>query len=376
VSNARPQSPQAAGTDLSTLDIVGDDNAEVLVVDASGNETGFDPTTGNTQQNIPGSVYFRDQIDDDVTGGQATGITHSALISTPVAGVYQMTLTGINQSGFTLWVSPYSTDGSAQPPVPITGTIAPGSTLSYSLTYNPAPGSTVQVTSALPLAALSSTNLNLGNEAIGSSSSGSPVTLANNGGAALAVQSIATSANFGETDNCAGSVAAGGSCTIDVTISPTATGPLTGTLTITDNSNGVAGSTQTVSLRGTGTAPLASLSAPGFNFGVQPVGTTSPAQTETVTNNGTANLTISTVAIAGANASDFAISADACTGATVTPYGSCTIGVVFTPTASGPMKSLLSISDNAEGSPQTVILTGVGRAAILSVPGPASAARP
>ena len=42
-----------------------------------------------------------------------------------------------------------------------------------------------------------------------------------------------------------------------MTFSPTATGPLTGTLTITDNNNGVAGSTQTVTLSGTGApAPL------------------------------------------------------------------------------------------------------------------------
>jgi len=34
------------------------------------------------------------------------------------------------------------------------------------------------------------------------------------------------------------------------------TGTRTGTLTVTDNSNGVAGSTQTVSLSGTGTAAL------------------------------------------------------------------------------------------------------------------------
>jgi hypothetical protein len=47
-------------------------------------------------------------------------------------------------------------------------------------------------------------------------------------------------------------VAAGGSCTINVTFSPAATGPLTGTLSITDNNQGAAGSTQSVALSGTG----------------------------------------------------------------------------------------------------------------------------
>jgi len=45
---------------------------------------------------------------------------------------------------------------------------------------------------------------------------------------------------------------ASGSCTINVTFNPTAAGALAGTLTITDNSNGVVGTTQTVALTGSG----------------------------------------------------------------------------------------------------------------------------
>jgi hypothetical protein len=41
-----------------------------------------------------------------------------------------------------------------------------------------------------------------------------------------------------------------------VNFSPTAAGSHTGTLTITYNSNGAAGSTQTVTLRGTGKNPV------------------------------------------------------------------------------------------------------------------------
>jgi hypothetical protein len=78
------------------------------------------------------------------------------------------------------------------------------------------------------------------------------VTLNNTGTAALLITNIATSANFGQTNNCGASVAASASCTINVTFSPTATGPLAGTLTITDNSNGVAASTQIVPLSGAG----------------------------------------------------------------------------------------------------------------------------
>src|SRR5208282_2998367 len=142
-----------------------------------------------------------------------------------------------------------------------------------------------------------------------------------------------------------------------------------GTLTVTDNSNGLAGSTQTVTLTGTGTAPVASLSTPSLSFGNQLLGTTSAAQTETVTNAGTANLTISTVTVGGTNASDFAKSADTCTGATVTPTNTCTVSVTFTPSATGSRSASLSFTDNASNSPQTVSLSGTGIAPAVSLSG-------
>ena len=116
--------------------------------------------------------------------------------------------------------------------------------------------------------------------------------------------------------------------------------------------------TLTVSL--SATAPLVSPSAPGLSFGSQPMSTTSAAQVETVTNTGTANLTISTVTIGGTNASDFAKSADTCTGATITPNGACAVSVTFTPSAVGSRSASLNFTDNASNSPQTVSLTGTG----------------
>ena len=68
-----------------------------------------------------------------------------------------------------------------------------------------------------------------------------------------------------------------------------------------------------------GTGPSVSFSALSLTFSPQNVGTTSAPQTETVTNMGTANLTISTVTVGGTNASDFATSADTCAGATSHP---------------------------------------------------------
>jgi len=221
-----------------------------------------------------------------------------------------------------------------------------------------------------PRVVLSESSLTFPPQAVGTTSAPQSLTLSNSGSETLSISSLTTtganSGDFAATDNCGGSVASGTSCTISVTFTPTAVGTRTAAISIADDAPD---STQTVSLTGTGTAPLVSLSAPGgLSFGIQPLRVTSAAQTETVTNTGTANLTVSTVTIGGGNASDFAKSADTCTGATVTPNGTCTISLTFTPTASGPRKSSVSISDNAAGSPQTAILTGVGTAASLSPP--------
>jgi hypothetical protein len=109
---------------------------------------------------------------------------------------------------------------------------------------------------------LAPSSLTFSAQIVGTRSSAQTVTLANTGNSTLTLTGISTSANFGQTNDCGGSVAAKGSCTIDVTFSPTPTGSLVGALTITDNNNGVAGRTQTVTLSGTGTNSVVRLPAP------------------------------------------------------------------------------------------------------------------
>ncbi|HEY4933135.1 MAG TPA: FG-GAP-like repeat-containing protein, partial [Terriglobales bacterium] len=106
-------------------------------------------------------------------------------------------------------------------------------------------------------------------------------------------------------------------------------------------------------------SPNISISPPSVNFGPQQVGTTSGPQTLTVTNTGTATLTISSITIGGLNAGDFA-ETDNCIGNSVAQTQSCTVQVTFTPTATGLLSANLSFTDNAPGSPQTVPLSGTG----------------
>jgi sugar lactone lactonase YvrE len=115
------------------------------------------------------------------------------------------------------------------------------------------------------------------------------------------------------------------------------------------------------------TAPRADLSSNQLLFSAQPLHITSAARTINVTNDGFGTtLTISNDGtLSGANAGDFAIASNSCTGSL--PAGSaCTIKVTFSPSAKGSRVATLTITDNAGGTPgaqQKVSLSGIGVAA-------------
>jgi hypothetical protein len=217
-----------------------------------------------------------------------------------------------------------------------------------------------------PLVNLSATSLAFGNQSVGTTSTAQTLTLGNTGNAALNITSLAltgtNASDFALSNMCGSSVPAGSSCTISVTFTPAASGSRTASVSITDNASG---SPQAVSLSGTGTAALASLSAASLAFGNQPIDMTSTAQTVTLSNTGTAALSITGVALTGTNASDFAQS-NTC-GSSLAAGANCTISVTFTPAASGSRTASVSITDNASGSPQTVSLSGTGTALVVSL---------
>jgi uncharacterized repeat protein (TIGR03803 family) len=103
--------------------------------------------------------------------------------------------------------------------------------------------------------------------------------------------------------------------------------------------------------------PVAYVYPGSLTFGPQSVGTTSPPQTVTLSNTGSASLSVNSIAVAG----DFA-ETDNCD-VSVPAKGSCTINVTFTPTQTLTRTGTLTITDNSNGVPgsqQTVSLTGTG----------------
>jgi hypothetical protein len=139
---------------------------------------------------------------------------------------------------------------------------------------------------------------------------------------------------------------------VGVTFSPTAVGSATGTLTFNDS---VMNSPQTVSLSGTGSAPV-TLSSTSINFSTVRVGTTSSARTVTLTNHLSGALTIAAVSAS----TGFAVASNTC-GASIGGGANCTVGVTFSPTATGPVTGTLAFTDSAVSSPQVVTLSGTGQ---------------
>lgn len=107
-------------------------------------------------------------------------------------------------------------------------------------------------------------------------------------------------------------------------------------------------------------APQAMLSPGAVMFPATTANTTAPSIPVTLSNPGTAALSISGITITGANPTDFA-QTNTC-GASVAAGSSCSISLTFTPASAASFTATLSIADNASGSPQTVALSGTGTA--------------
>jgi hypothetical protein len=204
---------------------------------------------------------------------------------------------------------------------------------------------------------LSTTSLLFGNQVVGTRSAAQTVTIANVGTTTLTITGFAWSPNFSDSNNCGGSLAPGRSCRANVVFAPTTTGVLTGTLTITDSD---VTSPQIVTLTGTGVQAAVSLTPTSYTFPNQTRRTTSAPFTFTLSNPGTASLTINSISLGGANANQFAIQSRTFTN-TLATGSSCNINVVFSPTNRATYNATLQVNDNAPGSPQTATLTGTGQ---------------
>lgn len=116
--------------------------------------------------------------------------------------------------------------------------------------------------------------------------------------------------------------------------------------------------------------PAISVSPATKDFGSIDSGTSSAAQIFTVTNSGTADITINAMSITGTDAGQFMKQSDTCSGQALSPSGSCTVQVVFAPTSSGTKAASLEVASSDPVAPTlTAALTGTGVQYTLTVAG-------
>jgi hypothetical protein len=161
------------------------------------------------------------------------------------------------------------------------------------------------------------------------------------------IDSITTSGDFSELDDCVGSLPNGTNCSVSVFFTPTASGARYGTLTV--NTNGYFSTTTTISLQGTGT---------GLTITPSPLAMGSTVVNSPVTKSITVKggTTYTSVTLEG-DTTDFKIATNTCTGVVAS---TCAVGITFDPTTTGAKTATLVLKDTDPTSPQVVSITGTG----------------
>jgi hypothetical protein len=360
--------PLAAGTLTANLSIA--DNATGSPQTAAITGTGVAAPT-YTVSLSPASLTFASTTVGSTSSAQTVTVKNTG---TGTVTLTSETLTGTDPSDYLISAKTCSTS------------LAPGATCTVSIEFKPlatgtlpaslsvadnATGTpqTVAITGTGATAltytvSLSPATLTYASTTVGSTTAAQVVTVKNTGTGTVTLTSE-TLTGTNPTDylisanTCSTSLAPSATCSVSIEFKPLAAGTLTAKLSVADNATGTP---QTVSLTGTGAAAnIVTLTPASLTFPATIVGTTSDAQTVTLKNTGTVTVTISAIALGGANPTSFQ-QLNNC-GATLAAGASCSLYVAFSPASAAALSGALSVTDTATGSPQKVTLTGTGTAA-------------
>lgn len=205
-------------------------------------------------------------------------------------------------------------------------------------------------------------SLDFGSVAAGATAAPKTITVTNLGAVPMSVTTVAfDGANLADfsvdEETCTGSpIAAHASCTVTVGFSPSAVGTRAANLSI-EGPDPV--NTRGVPLSGIGFDSI-SVTPSTVAFGGVPQGSPSTPKTVTLTNSFPTAVSVTTVVLGGTNSIDFSITGETCTTAPIAPTASCTVTIVFKPTALGARTGSLTISGPAPVGSRAVTLTGAG----------------
>ncbi|HVI06771.1 MAG TPA: choice-of-anchor D domain-containing protein, partial [Candidatus Binatia bacterium] len=301
------------------------------------------------------SVNFGTQIINTVSATQSVQVQNN--------GTSDLIITSVTADGdFTQAGTCNSANGSV--------TVSAGSGCAMQITFIPSAAGTRSGTVTLvdnagtqsvalsgtgnaPGVGLDSSTLAFVSQGVGTTSDQQTVTVTNTGTSDLAISSITAAGDFAETNTWPSTLASGASFQVAVTFTPSAPGLRNGTITMADNEGA-----HVIALSGTGVTPTVTLDPSALTFSGQLVGTTSAAQSVSVSNTGTSPLVISAVTATGNYAQT-----NNCT--TVAPQGNCTIQVTFSPIVTGLQNGTITFSANAQTPP--IALSGTGIQPSLSI---------
>jgi Abnormal spindle-like microcephaly-assoc'd, ASPM-SPD-2-Hydin len=236
---------------------------------------GAGPLPGPAVGLSPSSLTFPSTTPGQTSAAQSVTLTNTGTNALTISSVG---LSGANPGDFaqtnTCPLGPATLAAGASCTVSVTFTpAATGSRSASLIVTDNASGSphTVALSgtgASAPAVGLSPSSLTFASTTVGQSSAPQSVTVSNTGSGSLTISSIgvsgASAGDFGQTNNCPGSLAAGASCTVSVTFTPTASGARNASVVIADNAGG---SPHSVPLSGTGALPSSTYLSDGFEGG-------------------------------------------------------------------------------------------------------------
>ena len=348
--------PAGAGSASGNISVVSNAANSVSTVALSG--MGVQPQISAA----PGSVSF---------GTVTVGQTSSQAVTLTNAGGAPLNITQLAGPG-----TGFSLTGLALPL-----TLAPGKSTAFTVSFTPTSGASSSSSlmlmsnaptspTTIPLSGTgsaqvlqltpSTTALSFGNQTLNASATQS-VTLTNTGNSAVSISQVNVAGTGFSLNGSAPVVtlSAGQAASFSVTFTPTVAGNATGSASVVSTA---ANSPLSISLAGVGVQPQISVVPGTVSFGTVTVGQTN-SQTITLSNPGTANLTVTQSAGPGTG---FGLTGLALP-LTLAPGKSTAFTVSFTPTSGTNSSSSLTLISNAPNSPTTIPLSGTGLAPVLQL---------
>jgi hypothetical protein len=207
----------------------------------------------------------------------------------------------------------------------------------------------------------STSNLAFGSILVGSASSSQSITLTNTGSGTVTISQVASSNAAFKLSGFSASVSLspGQSLPLALDFAPSVVGSATGSLTVSSNATN---SPTTIALSGTGMQPLISVTPTSVAFGNVTDGITN-SQTVTITNPGSANLTLTQATVSGNVFAESGLTLPL----TIAPGSASAFTVSFAPTSAGAVSGSVTLANNSPSPSLAISVSGTGVAQTLQL---------